>query len=261
MSAWQLYDDLIEGIPADCKVDDLVCGTHFAAVCSGDSTGISAVLTDDTVPMILRRKDRGMSLRLLASCVKSWNFIEASIGQAAINAYYNSLKVCLSNGVEVSNSTHTEDRIYDPFIMYQNAIRNKKVAVVKHFPYVEQLFQPICDLSVLSIYPETGEYPISAAEFIIPECDYVFITCNTFIDKTLPHLLELSSRATVIVVGPSTTMASMLSKYGVDDLSGFVVKDSERAIRMCMGQESGRIYSTGQKVSLKLGTALPMNSQ
>jgi Uncharacterized conserved protein len=255
MSGWQLYDELIEGIPPDCKVDDLICGTHFAAVRSGDATGISAVLTEDTIPLMLRRKSPGMSLRQLAGCIKSWNFIEASIGQAAINAYYNSVTVCQSNGVEVADSQHTEDRIYDPFIMYQNAIRNKKVAVVKHFPYVEQLFQPICDLSVLSLYPEMGEYPISAAEYIIPECDFVFITCNTFIDKTLPQLLKLSSKAKVIVVGPSTPMAPALAKYGVADLSGFVVKDGERAFCMCGGQESGRIYSTGQKVSLKLEAA------
>ena len=255
MSTWQLYDDLIEGIPADYKVDDLACGTHFAAVRSGDATGISAVLTDDTILPVLRSKSRGMSLRQLAACVKSWNFIEASVGQAALNTYYNSIDVCKSNGVEVSSGKHTEDRVYDPFIMYQNAIRGKKVAVVKHFPYVEQLFQPVCDLSVLSMYPEMGEYPISAAEYILPECDFVFVTCNTFIDKTLPQLLKLSSKANVIVVGPSTTMAPTLSKYGVDDLSGFVVKDGERAFRMCSGQESGRIYSTGQKVSLKPAAA------
>jgi uncharacterized protein (DUF4213/DUF364 family) len=205
----------------------------------------------------LRNKKPGIKLRALAECVKSWNLTEASIGQAAINAYYNAFSVAKNNGVAISPSRFTEDRIYDPFISYQKVIRNKKIAVVKRFPYLTQLFKPVCELYVLEKEPDFEEYPYTAAEYILPECDYVFISCNALVDKSLPRLLELSKQSTVVMVGPSTPLAPVLSTFGVYDLSGFIVKDGEKAFSICSGREDGRIYSVGQKVSLKFG--MPIN--
>ncbi len=251
ISMWQLYDALIEGIPKECIVDELVCGAHSALVRSGEGYGFCVVIYQDNLPPTTTNKLPGMKLRDLAACIKSWNLIEASIGQAAINAYYNSLLVARKSGVCISNSKFIEDRVYDPFISYQNAIRNKKVAVIEHFPYLEPLFQPVCDLSILGREPEEGEYPYTAAEYILPECDYVFITCSSLVDKSLPRFLNLSKQAHVVIVGPSTPLAPVLSQFGVKNLSGFVIKDGEKAFRICSGQENNRIYSTGQKVSLR----------
>jgi uncharacterized protein (DUF4213/DUF364 family) len=192
-----------------------------------------------------------MPLKKLAEGIKSWNYVEAGIGNAAINAYYNAVEVARKNGVNVSSSRFTEDRVYDPFITYQKIIRDKKVGVIEHFPYVEQLFRPVCDLSVISRWPEEDDYPYSAAEYILPECDYVFITCGSLIDKSLPRFLKLSKHAYVTLVGPSTPIAPVLAQFGVDDLSAFVIKDGERARRICIGQANYSIYSSGQKVSLR----------
>jgi uncharacterized protein (DUF4213/DUF364 family) len=249
---WKLYDVLIGGIPEELSVDEMICGAYHALVRCGDGYGLSVVLSDDTQPPTIMNKTPGMALRELAAGVKSWNFVEASIGQAAINAYYNAPEVARKNGVNVSNSRFVEDRIYDPFIGYQNVIRNKKVAVVGHFPYLEQLFQPVCDLSILERLPEEGDYPYTAAEYLLPNCDYAFISCSTLIDKSLPRFLEIAKQATVIIVGPSTPLAPALFQFGVHDLSGFVIKDGEKARRICLGQENYRIYSTGQKVNLKV---------
>jgi len=251
VESWQLYDSLIEGIPAEATADEILCGAHYIVVRSEEGIGLGMVLDEDYRPIMTANKPVGMSLRELAKTVKSWNLTEAGIGQAAINAYYNALSRAAQTGIAVSNSRFTEDRIYDPFITYQQAIRNKKVAVIEHFPYLEQLFQPVCDLSILSRWDEEDEYPYSAAEYILPECDYVFISCSTFIDKSLPRFLKLAKQAYVVVVGPYTTLAPVLAQFGVNDLSGFVVKDAEKAKRICLGQESYPIYSTGQKVNLK----------
>jgi uncharacterized protein (DUF4213/DUF364 family) len=74
------------------------------------------------------------------------------------------------------------------------------------------------------------------------------------IDKSLPRFLELSKQAYVVLVGPSTPLAPALSQFGVDDLSGFVIKDGERARRICTGQANYSLYSSGQKVSLRLNS-------
>lgn len=246
-----MYDALIEGIPADCVADEIVCGPYHAYVRSGEGHGFGAVLTGDTRHVMLTTKPVGMPLKKLAEAIKSWNYVEAGIGNAAINAYYNSVTVARKNGVNISSSRFTEDRVNDPFITYQKLVRNKKVGVIEHFPYIDNLFAPVCDLSVLARWPQEDEYPYTAAEYILPECDYVFIACGSLIDKSLPRFLELSKQAYVVLVGPCTPLAPVLSQYGVKDLSGYVIKDGERARCICGGQANYSIYSSGQKVSLR----------
>ncbi|MDF2921682.1 MAG: putative heavy-metal chelation [Paenibacillaceae bacterium] len=248
---WELYDALIEGIPEDCSVMDVLCGNGRVLVASEAGYGFSSLVSGKSRPVSMANKTPGMSLRELASCIKSWNLQEASVGQAALNAYYNAPATALANGVPVSSIRFAEDRIHDPFISYQNAIRGKKVAVMGHFHYLDQLFRPVCDLSVLEFEPQEGDYPQTAAEYILPEAEYVVITSVALINKALPRLLALSRQAKVILVGPSTPMAPALQGFGVSDLSGFVIKDGEKARRLCSGQENGKIYTSGQKVSLR----------
>ena len=180
--------------------------------------------------------------------------MEASAGHAAINAYYNNPEIARANGVNFSDARRVEDRMYDPFIMSQNEIKGKKVAVIGHFPYLESLFEPICDLSIISWEPQEGDYPIPACEYILPECDYVYISSSTITDKTLPRMLELSQKARrVTLVGPSTPLAPVLFDYGISELSGFIIKDNALAFRITAGAENVKIYSAGQKVSFKRG--------
>lgn len=248
---WELYDALIEGIPESCTVEELVCGHGRIYVRSGEGCGFSSILTGRSRPVSMMYKNPGMKLRDLAACIKSWNLEEACVGQAALNAYYNAIPVAQANGIPITANRFGEDRMYDPFISYQNAIRGKKVASVGHFHYLEQLFRPICDLSILEFDPKDGDYPESAAEYILPDSDYVILTSSTLINKTLPRFLALSRQAKVILVGPSTPMAPVLKEFGVSDLSGFIIKDGDKARRICSGMESQKIYASGQKVSLR----------
>ncbi len=249
---WKIYDDLIQGIPEHLTVDELICGNGSSYVRSGEGAGFSGFhLCESRLPVVTKNLI-GVPLREAASCVKSWNFPEASIGLAAINAYYNHPEIARANGVDFSDVRKVEDRMNDPFIMSQNTIKGSNVAVVGHFPYLENLFEPICNLSIIEWEPEEGDYPISAAEYILPACDYVYITCASFVNKTLPRLLELSAHAKLItLVGPATPLAPVLFEYGVQDLSGFIIKDNALASRVIAGAEKVRLYLSGQKVTFK----------
>ncbi len=103
----------------------------------------------------------------------SWNLLEASIG-IGINAWYNHPDVAKRAGIEVPEKKRVEERLNDPFIKSQNLVRGKKVCVVGHFPFLEKLIAPVCDLSVVEWDPEEGDYPYSACEYLLPECDYAF---------------------------------------------------------------------------------------
>lgn len=249
---WALYDALIENIPSDCTADEIFCGANGVVVRSGENVGLCHLLELDTRPPVMPYKRPGMSLRELATCIKSWNFAEASIGQAAINAYYNAVSVATQNGVAIAAARYAEDRKNDPFIAYQQAIRGKKVAVIGHFHLLEELFAPVCELYVMEDEPtEDGDYPCHAAEYVLPQCDYVFISCGAVTDKSLPRFLAYCPEAYVVVVGPSTPMAPVLFDFGISDLAGFIIKDGNMAIEICTGRNTQKIYATGQKVSLK----------
>ncbi len=218
---WEIYDELIRGIPESWKAEEIVRGSAFAYVKSGSGLGIAGLVDYDCRKPMSKKNMEGAPLREVAEFIKSWNFYEASVGLAAINAYYNNPEVARESGVEIKDSMHVEDRIYDPFIMCQNEIKGKSVTVLGHFPYVENLFEPVCDVKVIrGEIPVEGDYPAAAAEYLIPESEFVFIGSSCFVEKTLPRLLELSKSARkVTIVGPSTTLAPVLFSYGVNDLS------------------------------------------
>ncbi|MDK8677085.1 Rossmann-like domain-containing protein [Corynebacterium tuberculostearicum] len=96
-----------------------------------------------------------------------------------------------------------------------------------------------------------GDYPDSAAEYILPECDYVFITGSAFVNKTAPRLLELSRESFNVVLGPSTPLAPvLLEHYGVSQVTGMV---SSNPAGMFEGLEKGDsldMFNFGHRVTL-----------
>lgn len=251
---WELYDALIQGIPENYIADEIINGNYFSYVRSGNGSGVSGTPYpyETRIPMFSKNLI-GLPLRQVATCVKSWNFLEAAIGAAAINAYYNNPLVAKENGVIFSHATLVEDRVYDPFIMSQNEVKGKNVAVIGHFPYIDRLLEPICNLSVIGFEPEEGDYPIFAAEYLLPDSDYVYISSSSIACKVLPRFLQLAKHAKkVVLVGRGVPLAPILFDYGVTDLSGFMIKDNGCAARIAAGAENNQISAAGQKVSLKI---------
>lgn len=250
---WELYDALIDGISEDYVVDELVRGMGLTYVRSGIGAGVcgSGLDFNTRIPMLTKNLI-GASLKEVAACIKSWNLAEASIGGAAINAYYNNPLVAKANGVPFFEHRRMEDRMYDPFIMNQNEIKGKKVVTIGHFPYIDKLFDPVCELSILEWEPQEGEYPMTACEYLLPESDYVYISSSSLADKTLERYLELSKNASQItLVGPGTPMAPAFFDFGVDNLSGFMITDNLRALQIVSGAEKVKLSTAGHKTSLK----------
>ena len=250
MSNWEIYDALIEGIPDDVLVDDIVIGAELAYVQIKGGAGVAPYRGYWQRAPQSNENKIGKSVKEVAKLVKSWNFIEAAAGNAALTAWYNHPENAQKNGVEIPSQRRVEGRLKDPFINSQNEVRGKKVCVVGHFPFLEGLFEPVCDLSIVEWAPGAGDFPYTACEYLLPECDYAFLTCASINDKSLPRLIELSQNAAkVAIVGPGTPLAPQFFDYGVDDLSGFVVTDVSQAKRIAAGAEFQRIYAAGTKVN------------
>ena len=223
---WTLYDELIAGIPAEPTVQFYQGGYHWSRVVSSEgSVGLAM-----TIPLISRPSLSeeasliGRPLRQVAELVKSWNFVEAAIGMAAINSWYNQPLRAAACGFSHPGIEKGKREAFD---VYFGEAKGKKVAIIGHFPFIEKRFSGHCDLSILERDPDFGDFPDSACEYLLPKQDYVFITCSTFVNKTLPRLLQLSEGARAVIVGPSTPLAPFLFDRGVYGLSGFVSSDME----------------------------------
>lgn len=228
---WELYDELIERIPPDIETDGVLIGLDWTVVSAGKYCGTAMTVMEHERECCadILGSGKGLSLKYLASFIKSWDFVKASIGAASINAYYNNAdtwKQACSSQPDTWKIISGENA----FDGYAQTVKGKKAAVIGHFHQLEKYLEGAGSLSVLERRPSGDDYPDSACEYILPEQDFVFITGTTLINKTLPRLLELSKDAHVVLVGPSTPMAQILFDYGVNEMSGFLVCDKEGII-------------------------------
>jgi uncharacterized protein (DUF4213/DUF364 family) len=245
---WTLYDKLIEEIPLEYRVDDAVQGGHWTMVRSGGGVGLAMTMLGGTRPRTLPDSCAGMPLRKLAEAAKSWDFAEAALGVAAINAYRNSperpwVAAAMGRG-EVTGA----------FEVWRDRTVGKKAAVIGHFPHLERILGEVCELCILERQPMSGDYPDSACEFLLPLQDFVFATGVTLINKTFPRILELSQKCGLILVGPSVPLAPLLFDHGVRDLQGFVVTDPALCRAVISGKNTeAEIFDAGKRVSLTPG--------
>jgi uncharacterized protein len=172
--------------------------------------------------------------------VKSWNPYEAALGLAAINSVFNSPEqVEKMSGRPLSSQPQVS-----AFIHYAELVAGKKVAVIGHFPDLDEL-RPLCELSILERNPGEGDLPDPACEYVLPSQDYVFVTATALTNKTLPRLLELSRNAETFLVGPSTPFSPALFGYGIGTLAGTVVVDPE-SVRLAAQEGAARaVFDSG----------------
>ncbi|MGM9606101.1 MAG: Rossmann-like domain-containing protein [Oscillospiraceae bacterium] len=248
MSKWDLYDRLIAGIAEDILVEDYAVGCAWTMMKAGGACGIALTVrqragkSEEAAPII------GQPLRKVAELVKSWNFIDASIGMAAINTFYNAPARLQKLGLLPDGGA--EPKRNDAFSVFGSAVEGKKVTVIGHFPNIEKRLAPICELSVLEREPQKGDYPDSACEYILGEQDFVFITGMTLTNKTLPRLLELiRPDAQVCMVGPSVPLSDVLFSFGVDHLSGFCAMEDRRVTEAFRRGAKQGIFQGGQMVT------------
>lgn len=223
---WQIYDDLIDGIPDGVDVVSYEVGSFWARVrTSEDHVGIAMHYVHDGGARLVAEPDlRAAPLRDVAALAKSWNANESSIGIAAINAWYNKLDRAQAVGRAHPSDVNTGHRA-DTFDVFREEIVGKKVAVIGHFSALAADWGPLCDLTILERNPRGGDLPDPACEYILDEQDYVFATGSVVVNKTLPRLLELSKNAKFTLMGPSSPMAPSLLDAGVHGLSGFCATD------------------------------------
>lgn len=243
---WKFYNHLFGKMPDDIYVRDYCLGSHWSYVEADCGMGVSFTCKGGG-----RRTHnfdlRGMRLKEVAELSKSWNFEEASLGVAALNAWYARHELLDPLGASYDEPVDMPDgtiRKIDAFELYRpriSAHKDARVTVIGHFPNAERLGE-CSKLTILERNCRSAaDTPDSACEYVLPSSDYTFITGVTIINKTAPRLLELAQNGTVVFVGPSVVMSPFLFDWGVEMLAGGVVADPER-LRFAVKAGSGKLF-------------------
>lgn len=255
MSKWEIYNRLIDGINSDEKVKNCIVGPTWTLVQTETFLGVALTVKENSRPRKIKGSIIGKNIKDIAHLSKSWNFIDASIGLAAINAYYNRREIISEyEGFKTPPLVEgkLEERKKDEaFIAFEDEVRGKKVCIIGHFPHIEKQYGPICDLTILERNPKNGDYPDSACEYILEEQDFLFVTGMTLINKTFPRVVELCKESTKIaIVGPSTPLTDILFDYNIDNLSGYISIEQNNLIETISQGGRFEIFQYGQMVSI-----------
>lgn len=228
MNAWSLYDELIDAIPAGITVHDYCLGAHWSYIVADCGMGVSKTVRGGGRGRF-KSSPTDVDLKTIAGLSKSWNWLEASLGIAAINAFYATQENVENLGGRIDMGIAHGDGEGNPFRSMKERYAGRKVAVVGHFPNVDEM-RKTAQVSVLERDCSSPiDIPDPACEYILPEQDFVFMTDTTLTNKTMPRLIELSKNATLGLVGPSVVPAKAFIDRGVDILAGSVVVDVKTA--------------------------------
>lgn len=220
-----ITETLLEKLDSDAPVREVLMGAFWTAV----------VLETDPVRCGLASTLRGggkhkgppipeagdllsHSARELAEWLRSSETLRASIGMAAYNALFEPDG---SSWVELNASQ---------VILEQGA--GRRVAVIGHFPFVEEVRRAAETCWVLELDPGPGDVHADRADELLPQADVVAMTSTSLINHTFDDLIPLCrDDALVIMLGPSTPLTPVVFDTGVDVLSGTLVEDAERTLQ------------------------------
>lgn len=224
----KIIDDLLSTLSYEVAVKDIRQGPFQTAVltrnCGLAATPHESGPHHDKTPV----KEAGFLTKknalALARMTYSPNALEAAIGMATVNSL-----------TEIDEQRCVELNAGD---LLAKKGKDKKVALIGHFPFVPRLRQVTKELWVIERQPQAGDFAEDEAEKLVPIAEVVGITGTAFTNHTIQHLLELCApQAYVIILGGTTPLSPVLFDYGVDAISGTQVIDPEMVLR-CVSQGS-----------------------
>lgn len=234
---FELYDILLAGIDTDAVITNTLMGDCWTAVETDNHFGMAMTTPVDTAPRMLDRDYCGTPLKQLAATAKSWNLTEAGFGMAAVNAFYNTPAKLGKLGA------------YEPFDNYCTDgvdLKDKRIGFIGHLNMPSSVYEQAKEVLILERNPRPGDYPDSACDFLLPQCDVVIMTASTLVNKTLPHLLDLCKNAYTILAGPSCPMCPGLLELGIDRIAGLVITDVDGMKNKIIQEIPGPSYPMGK---------------
>jgi uncharacterized protein len=236
----KILHDILNSLAEDAPIEEVRRGLHWNAVIS-KHCGLSSTLSQDAFCCNAGGDDlpapknsfTEMSAIELAKFSLSDDVTKASLGIAAINSL-----------IRVDVEKHAD---LDGLQLVSDLAKEKNVAVIGHFPFLERVSEVAKNLWIIERHPRPGDITEEAGKDCLPKSDIVVISGTTLINHTFEGILSLCDAKSVrMLLGPSTPMTPVLFDYGIDILSGSAVTDKQTALKhISEGANFVRLKKTG----------------
>ena len=220
-----IIEALLKSLPDDAPVSQVLVGAFWTAVVvdtapphCGLASTLRPTIHPDGPPVPQAGRLLACSGRELAEWLHSSNTLEASVGTAALNAL-----------LQVDEDSCTEINAEDVILKHGTG---RRVAIVGHFPFVEQVRQAATECWVIEQHPHPDDLAADRAIEVLPQADVVALTGTSLINHTFDGLMRLCRPdAFVLLLGPSAPLSPVLFDAGVSAVSGTRVVDPERVLQ------------------------------
>lgn len=230
-----LYNALLQDLPEDVIVEKVIQGRKWTLVKAGPYCGIA--LSDHGGRQESYEDPLGLSLKDLGQWILSWDFSRASIGLAAINAFYSHEEQLKSYFPKQSGEVQTDLREE-----LQSLSAGSLVSSIGGFPFLESLQKQ--RVQVFELKPEQDDLPPQAIEFELKGSSCLLITGSTIINKTLPRVLELSQGISSFLLGPSTVMHPILFQGGIQRICGLQILEPKIVMNLVASSASSEVIQS-----------------
>jgi uncharacterized protein (DUF4213/DUF364 family) len=244
---WHVYNILLNQLTDEYEVRDVLIGLTWTLVRSGSSTGLAMSPGIMTRVLPWSGTLTGRKLKSLANWLKSWNQHEATIGMAAVNAVINGQNKLADSATPLFPEGSANLAVFEYF---RPRLTGKRVVTIGRYPGIENLGGSDYELIILERNCSTDDLPDPAAEYLLRDADWVFLSATTLINKTFPRLAELASDASLVLMGPTTPWLETLSTFGVDYLAGVQIVNRNKLWQTVSEGGGTRIFETGVRYAV-----------
>lgn len=240
-SAWLVYDMLLDIVPSHAMIKEVTLGLTWTLCQAQGQSGLAmSPQRGDNRTLSWPGTLKGKAARDVASWIRNWDPCAAAVGMAAINASLYPDEQLATRLAPIKHRSQPNLAVFDHFI---DRLKGKKVVVVGRYPGLETAL-PDINLTVIELQPGENDLPAAAAEYILRDADWVFLTASSLTNKTFPRLAELASDSNLVLMGPTTPWITEFNEFGVDYLAGIRVRD-EVALRQSVMEGGGtRIFES-----------------
>ena len=237
----KLYELLIDHASSDAKVTEFTLGLVWS-VCKTQQLGLAMSPSTLTRTLSWPGTLVGKTIRELAKWIIEWEPYAATVGMAAINCSLNRFE--LPAGITLlSTSDKANLAVFEHFLP---RLTGKKVVVIGRYPGIET-YNNALNLTILERQVQGSDLPDPAAEYILPEADWVFITASSITNKTFPRLAELAKNAKTVLMGPTLPWMPHWHEYHIDYLAGLEIVDPVTLYQTAAEGGGVRIFENGAR--------------
>jgi uncharacterized protein len=244
---WHIYRLLLDGLSDAGQVEEVLIGLTWTLTRGPSSIGLAMSPGSMTRVLPWSGTLAGQKLKDLAMWVKSWNYHEAAVGMACINAILNRDNELAESATPIFSDGPANLSVFEHF---KPELLGKRVVVIGRYPGMASLSNGNIEMVILERNPGEGDLPDPAAEYAIASADWVFLSATTLVNKTFPRLASLATDAKLVLMGPTAPWFSELVDFGVDYIAGVKVTNSLH-LRQTVSEGGGtRIFETGVRYAV-----------